>query len=873
MTPSMKYCVVIGIAVSVSLILSACSSGGSSSSSQPQAVTSRATVSGIVVGSAAVTASQSSAITDGVSIQIVSFDKSGKELGRAPVTSDSVGSFSAQLNLTSAGGYLVVSASKDGFTEFNKRIDYQTPGNIELQATLQSLNVAFATPGSALTSGIGKSSEPSFNFAVLKLPDGSKKALAGSAIKAAKAAGAIVETSINIPAASVPGVSKLKGELNAYDPATQSDRFPGSYTGTDAKGNEGRMVSLAFDYLKISDADTGKSLGTLAKELLKAGITKAADASTVITRYIYSSSCANLFLEDYDTTTAGWQVPVWSLNPNTGKWILLGVGTIVDGSGAVISSPTAADCANGTYYLKIAVTNSEFTNSWWNLDHILFDTPKEACLSGQFAFSNGDPLKNLCLTLSGSNIDYNWGVTGNDGSFKISAMLLNKNAASRSATLGYYDESGSYASTAVTLGDAPNCGTFNRTNIAKPCEVSGKLVDSTGNGVAYRSLRLQGDDFYRSVGTTSDGTFSSLVKCGTAITAYVGSQETSANTFTVNGTADTIETSDDGAKAVLANLTAPNTAPGGYLYFATRSIKAGQTLNATLSAYDEDGDYPIAWTLNLKSGTTVAATKTGSTDASSGQTSVAVTGLAAGNYAAELVLTDQKGVSRTLSADQVTVSDGSRPPVVSAYADRTYVNSCGTGNSITLYGSAYSPEGDAMTGAWTVNGASLSNCLTGTDGPGYLTSTCTSVAVPAAASTTYTYTVTDPTSGKNGKRDITVNTYAAAPWITSLTATPTLVEVGATGAARNVALSAVGTNNDGVSMTASWSVNGAAIAACPNASLASGATANCTFAIPSTAAKGDSFTFTFTVAACGKSASRETRATYGKASDVTIIIQ
>ena len=870
MTTSIKLCVVTVAAAS--LLLSACSGGGSPAAPQPQATS--ATISGTVVGSTGAVASKASAITDGVAVQIISYDKGGHELGRAPITSDSAGGFSAQLNLSTAGGYVLVTATKDGFAQFNKRIDYTTPGKIELQATLESVTVAFATPGSALTSGVGMSSEPSFNFGVLRLTDGTRKALAGSAIKAAKADGAIIETSINIPASSVPGVSQLKGELNAFDPSTQSGSFPGSYTGTDASGRDGRMVSLAFDFMKISDAATGENLGSMAKRLAKSGIKKAVDAATVVTRFIYSTSCTNLFIEDYNTTAAGWQVPVWSLSPYSGKWVFLGEGTVVDSSGAVIASPTASDCSTVGYYLKITVSNTEFTNNWWNLDHIVFDTPKEACLTGQFAFSNGDPLKNLSLTLSGSNIDYKYGTTATDGTFSLSSVLLNKNSASRSATIGYYDENGGWSSASVTLGDAPNCGTFNRTNIVKPCEVSGKLVDGDGLGLAYRYLRLQGGDFYRSVSTAGDGTFSSLVKCGIDTGIYVGSQDSSTLTFNVNGTATGIEASDDGAKVVLSNLTAPNIAPNGYFYFVNRSIKAGQTLTGTLSAYDEDGNYPVTWTLNVKSGSSVVGTKTGSIDASSNQATVELTGLAAGNYSAELVLTDSKGATRTLALDQVSVTDGSRPPVVSAYADRAYVNSCGASNTITLYGNAYSPEGDSMTGAWTVNSGAVANCTVGTNGPGFLTSSCTQVSVPTAASTTYSYTVTDTTNGKSVSRDIVISTYASAPWVSTLTATPTLVPEGAIGTARNIVLSAIATNVDGVAMTGHWTVNGTAIGACPDVSaLANNTGTGCTFTVPSSATVGDTFTFAFTATACGKTGSREVRGTYGNASDVTIVIQ
>ncbi|HBA87045.1 MAG TPA: hypothetical protein DCZ75_03370 [Geobacter sp.] len=806
-------------------------------------------------------------------MQIISFDKNNNELGKASVSSDSAGAFSAQLNLSSTGGYVMVTATKDGFTQFNKRIDYTTPSNIELQAALQSVNIAIAVPGSALTAGIGKSSEPSFNFALIRLPDGTRKALAGSAIKAAKAAGGTVETSINIPASSVPGVNTLKGELNAYDPSTQSERFPGSYTGVDSKGTEGRMVSLAFDFMKITDADTGKSLGTVAKELAKKGFVKAADASTTITRYIYISSCTNLFIQDYNTTAPGWQVPVWSLNPSTGKWVFIGEGTIVDASDATIASPDVTGCGNGNYYLRILVSNTEFARSWWNLDHIVFETPKEVCVSGTFGFTNGDPLPNLSLSLYGSNINAKWGQTGSDGTFTLSTELLNKNLAGRNATLVYYDQNGNYTSTDVTLGDLPNCSNFDKTDLVKPCEVSGKLVDSDGVAEPYRSIRLQGNDFYRFTGSAGNGTFSSLVKCGTDITAYIGNQTASTNTFNVNGATAGIESSDDGSLAVLADIAVPNMAPTGYAYLNSRTVKAGTALSGMLSAYDEDGDYPIAWTLNVKNGSTVAATQSGSITANSGQASIELAGLSAGNYTIEVTLTDSKGGSATINGGSLSVSDGARPPVASAYADRAYLNSCGGNSTITLYGSAYSLEGDVMTGAWTVGGAAVGNCSTGTSTPGYLTTSCTPVTVPSAESTTYSFTATDPTNGKSSTSDVVVRSYSSPPYVGSLTSTPAMVAEGASGTARDFTLTAVPRNYDGVDMSVSWSVNGVAISACPDATVANGVQTTCSYTVPTSAVSGDSYTFRFTVSACGKSAYREVKGSYGQVSDTTIVIQ
>ena len=857
-------------------ILTACGGGGSSPAPPvvpPAAKTSTATISGTAIISLSALVSKSAAKLDGAAIDIVSYDKSDKELGRAAVLTDAVGGFAAQVPLLDTGGYVIVIVTKEGFSQYQKRVDYTTPGNIELKAALQGLNVAFANvssgTSSAITAGVGKSSEPSFSFAVLKFPNGVKKALSGTAIRAAKSqAGVTSELEINIPASSLPGIKKLKGELNTYEPATESGNFPGSYTGV-VGGKEGKMVSLAFDFVKITNADTGENLGQVAKKLVKSGVSKAADTATTVTRYIYTSSCDNLFIEDYNKTAAGHQVPVWSLNPYTGKWIFLGEGTIVDSTGNVITAPTKTGCSGGTYNLKIMVANTEFSKNWWNLDHIVFSTPTEVCLSGRFSFSNGDPVKNLFLSVSGTNLDYGKGVTNDSGDFTLSTVLLNNSNSNKAGTLTYSDVTGTYVGTVVTLAVSPSCGTYNNI-LPKPCEVSGKLIDDSGKGVPYRWLNLSGFNFNR--GTTSDstGAYNSLVACNADISLNIGG--TPLVIFNVNGTVTVAtETTDDGTKAVLKDITLPNIPPSGYVYLSQRSIKNTGSITGDISVYDEDGNYPVNYVLKIISGATVSKTYSGAIDGTT--TSLAsqvITGLAVGEYTVELALTDSKGAQRNISSGNITVSDGSRPPVVTAYATQLSVNTCSGSNGITLYGSAFDPDGDSLSASWSGNGV---NCAGNNGTNGFINSSC---EVTVTGNTTYTYSVTDNStpSPKSASRQIVVSTYSSAPWVSSLSSSPTLVVAGATGTARNVTVTAVANHSDNINLSGNWTLNGASLSSCPNVTaIPSGTGTVCSYTIPDTATIGDKFTFIYTATGCDKSGSRATTVTYGNQADVNIVVQ
>ena len=616
--------------------------------------------------------------------------------------------------------------------------------------------------------------------------------------------------------------------------------------------------------MKISNAETGENLGQVAKKLVKSGVRKAAESATTVTRNIYSSSCDTLFIEDYNTSAAGRQVPVWSLNPSTGKWIFIGEGTIVDSSGAVIAAPVLGDnttgCKGGTYRLKIMVSNTEFAKSWWNLDHIVFDTPKEVCLSGTFSFSNGDPVKNLSLSLNGSNLDYKWGSTDASGNYTLTTVLLNGNSADRKGKLTFTDENGSYSGADVTLAASP-CGSFNKT-LPKPCEVSGKLVDDAANGVPSRWISLQGTNFYRGASTDSTGAFTSFVACNTDIGAYMGGSNKLAS-FNVNSTAAGDETTDDGAKSTLKNLTVPNIPPNGYVNLSQRSIRTGVPITADISAYDEDGNYPVSYILKTDGNSYATGSINGTTTFSA---SHSISGLAVGDHTVSLVLSDSKGASRTIPAGIITVSDGTRPPVVTAYASQLFVNSCGSNNTVSLYGSAFDPDGDPLSALWSGTGVT---CPGNTGPSGYINTSCD---VTVSGDTTYTYTVSD--SLRSVAKNVIVTTYSSAPWVSSLTASPSLVPAGATGTGRDVLLTAVAKHSDGINLSGSWMLNGSPITGCPDVTtLPSGTATTCTYAIPGTANAGDTFVFRFTAAGCSKTSFRETTVTYGNLSDVIIVVQ
>ena len=823
------------------------------------------TVSSTVSGTAIISLVQASTSVklDGAAVEIVAYDKADKELGRAAVSTDSTGGFAAQVPLIVTGGYVVITVCKEGFTQYQKRIDYTSPGAIELQADVEQIAFTKEIPIDATGAVVGKSSEPSFNFAFIRYANGTKKAVAGkAAILAAKsAADATLEMGISIPASSLSGVTSINAKASTFDPATNT--LPGSYTATDSSGKEGKMVSLAFDYLDITanTAEGTKNLGKVATALVKSGVTKAAVKATTYTRSIYQSSCDNLFLEDYNTVDAGWQVPVWSLNPGTGKWVFIGEGTVSDSAGAVIATPTVASCKTSNYYLTIMVANTEFQNNYWNLDHIVFDTPTKVCLKGTFS-AGATPLANMGLSMYGSNFDSSWGYTDATGAYNLETVLLSKNNTSRSATLYFYDADGVYNSQAVTLDAVyPACTTFDKRDFQIPCTVSGKLVDDTGNGVAYRSLQLSGTTFYKGVGTDSTGAFSSKVKCGESIGIYSGRTAPLA-TFNVNGSVENGEDTDDARAAVLFNVIAPNMAPSGYAYFASSSINVLKmpVLTAYVSGYDGDNNYPLTYKLTI--GTTVMS---GTIAASDPQPiEVRIPGLTAGTYDATYELTDSKGASSSMVLGKVYVVSGNRAPVTQLYASTGYIKTCSADRAVTLYGSAYDSDGDAMTGTWSLDSGVAPACSGGTATAGSsLYVQCQSALPQGNGPYVYRFTVSD--SLATGESTTTVKTYNNAPVVT-LKANKPLVATGSTGVDRIVVLTATATDPDADTLiSGTWSVGGSPLTSCTGLT--------CSYTIPDTATVEQLFIFKYEAADCAATGSSTVQVVYGQYSDVNIIIQ
>lgn len=787
-----KMCSLLSVLVAGAIGFAGCSGGGGGGgpvqsggpSTTPISVSGKVSLSSSIASASKAAVSGEATTVPDAGVTITSFGTANNKLDSVQVSTGSIGFFTASVILSKNGGYIVLDVSKDGFTGYSKRIDYTTPADVNLNAELRAINAVVSTPGIVMKSS--GATVRAFTFGVVKYANGTKKALAGSKLKAAKAtAGAIMELEIEIPASTVPAdVTALVGKFETFDSSNPDDaaNFPGAYA--DANGN--KLVSLAFDYINITD-DNGNNLGSVVQSAIASGkLKKAAAEPTIITRHVPQGSCGNL-LNDFCTGTGddalcanlgtaekeGFNVPIYTYNSSRGIWDLLGMGTldtnndgVIDSMDVLAATTTAGSdfctTSNGAY-LRITVTNTDFLKSWWNLDYPLLTSITELCIDETFTDSHGNPLSGVYASIydddyNPQSFTYASGSADSAGKVRLKPVLTSSLDSDRSATLSYYDPyTYSYNTKNVTLGTAASCAT-DATVIVRPrmCRVEGKIADEGGAGKANQYVMLYGSapNYYYAWATTDTaGLFAADVRCEEDMDLYVSYDWTPKARVNVNGAVGAGELSDNGEKAVASTITLQNLAPYAYGYLNTMNMKTDGATSIWVYGYDYDGNYPLAYSITSSNNTWTA--RTGSISSTEYWKEVAVSGLGAGNYPLTLVIKDSLNKASTafdLGTLTVTAPATNRPPTIS-YAYPSAM-SASPGDTVNLYSWAYDLDGNSVTYAWTVKDNTDATIYTAT-------SAATSLSLPSNAAGNDVFTVTLVVSdgmGGSDTRSFTITT-------------------------------------------------------------------------------------------------------------------
>ena len=746
----------VGI-VFVSIFLSACGGGGGGGGPTPppppppspekSSVNIRGVVvqglSPIVGSSIKKSQEQEKAAIPNAIVEVIAYDKNDKKTGEIKTTTLSTGTFNTSIDLSTKGGYIVINIYKEGFASYSKRIDFEKPSDVNIQAELDSVITAIAKRENAIFRA--STGERVIKFAVFKKPTGQKVVKVGREAEIMKQNGNQPILEIEIPVNTIPeDVNTLVAQLQTFDPIENADRFPGQYM--DDKGN--RLVSLGFDFINITD-DKGKNLGEVVAQAIKQGkLKKAQTNSTRISRWIDSNSCSNL-LKDFCTGSSsddplcnklnddeknGFNVPVYTYNPYSGLWEMLGIGTIdKNGNGTIDDNDVINDdltedevvdekdyqkqCEdNSGEYLLILVTNEDFLRNWWNLDYpLIFEEPKELCVVATFKDSDGKPIEGLWVYMYDDDSTWSfssvWGSTDSDGKVRLSTVLTNNNDPDRTAKIGYYDPfDWSWKEETVDLGESPNCSAREIT-IEKPrtCQVEGYVKDEEGNGVADQYVYAYGVSTwdYRYAYTDRNGYFSMDVQCEIEYDLYVGWSWERSRVFNVNGTVDpNNEEKDENDKVKLKDVIMVNQAPYAYGWLSSTSIFAGDTITAYIYGWDNECNTPMTWKIEGAS-----STIQGTTSDCWFYESRDITFSEAGTYDLALSVTDSKGKSTSYPLGTVVVSSAevqNRAPIIQYAYPSTY--RAGKGTTITLYGGAYDLDGDNLSWKWYADGEEISNC-------------------------------------------------------------------------------------------------------------------------------------------------------------------
>ncbi len=532
---------------------------------------------------------QAGALTSDISVEVSLLNenqdviKSNRSQVLESVGLDSRHGFSDQLSATGAA-FVVVHISKPGYTDFARRFDVAE--TIELSAELSELPQANISAAQAQTvSGVTVNG---FNVSVSDNSLGETGTAQGQ------------ELSVFIPQSALPpGTDNLNVRMKAYDPTQPEEAayFPGAYE--DSDGN--KLLSIAFNYADIT-TDTGVSLKQVAQkaraERLKAEKsgrkqkTQAADP-VVINRLVPEESCKSLAtMGDSDKSQDGFQIPVYTYNPTSGLWDLLGQGSVYDEAGVIIPSGfNSFACGSVSYTLEIKVTNEIFISNWWNLDYpLVFDEPQTVCANLKLLDEGGSPLVGAYAYVSDDDNDRSFSassfVTDAQGQLKVSLVKLDNSDTDSSANLSVYSlVDGTLLQKPIELSAAAcaNTAPVVPVTLAVParCTLEGKLLNpdsapfAEGLIIAYpendQEFIYSGAYAY----TKADGTYAMNLFCAqdyrildytSWFSEYLSdpglTKQPLANVNNIKG-AD--EITDDGKKVQFKDLTV-SLKPWGFVY-------------------------------------------------------------------------------------------------------------------------------------------------------------------------------------------------------------------------------------------------------------------------------------------------------------------
>ena len=519
--------------------------------------------------------------------------------------------FSDQLT-ASGSQYVVVHISKQGFTDYARRFDFTE--KIELQAELTELPKAQVSVAEAQT--ISGEIVNGFNFSVTDNLLGESDSADGK------------ELSVFIPESALPaGTTSLDVQMKAFDPTNPADAvyFPGAYE--DSDGN--KLLSIAFNYTDVK-TNQGVSLMQVAQQARKERIVaqktgrmqKTDSDPVIINRTVPVESCRSLAtMGDSDASQDGFQIPVYTYNPVSGLWDLLGQGSLFNEAGNLLAANfTAFDCDSVDYMLEIKVTNEIFISNWWNLDYpLVFSQPTTFCANLKLLDEGGMPLVGANVYVFDDDDQRSFSATSFisdlQGEIRISLVKLDDTDTDTSVKIRTYSTATHlFIDKTIELSTAA----CESTAVAVPitlsvparCAIDGKMLNNNSTPAADVVLVAIPDDEYEDLATAAfgrtdaTGNYTMNLSCNVdydlgdylGLVQYYFDQEQSFSmaSLNVNGVKSADEITDDGKKVTVKDLTHVLGKPWGLVTTAENNNE-----EMYVDIYYAGTDFPVTYQFDL----------------------------------------------------------------------------------------------------------------------------------------------------------------------------------------------------------------------------------------------------------------------------------
>lgn len=208
----------------------------------------------------------------------------------------------------------------------------------------------------------------------------------------------------------VSDIDIASGTARAFNPATESDRFPGEFA--DDQGN--MLLSGVFAAFDLRDSQ-GRAV-------------RAVSASNPATVRMKIPRDTWGVLKDLDTSTVDViDVPMYYFDEETGEWVREGSGYLEDGEGNTITAAQLATITStpatftGTVYAVSEATHF----SYWNVDYPV-DT--HACISGIITDADGAPVAGASVSIAGLSYTGNSATAITDATGRFCADVMRNEA-------------------------------------------------------------------------------------------------------------------------------------------------------------------------------------------------------------------------------------------------------------------------------------------------------------------------------------------------------------------------------------------------------------------------------------------------------------